>query len=657
VKRLFILITFMAVPLGATAQTSPVVLQSGIERDVSMYRWVFGGMIQHAAGPWVFEADNQFRSDAFILFEDALRFRDENQLRWRLTRPISAQSRSISEGRLSYFSQSRVLIQSALTGIEYQHSPRLVVRPSVGVALDQRPGARIPGLQPALRTDAGPAFGLAFHARPETAPETRIEITGDGAYHSIRPRHGRTVSLMGSAQSRFEQTLLNASVSYGGARRDVYQSASFLNRGLPTDQFSETIEAATSDTMLVGITVQTPITGGLSFLSSIDAGYNRRLIRTHRAPEETLFFDTDFDRRAVELDLQLLLDRPSTDATLALTLGANAESRRLANRDRLPPAQAAQKGAILQQADFDRSLVSLRSSVEQQFGRSHSVRTEALASIVRRDTPALNLDDRDEAYHSVSIRFASRWSRYVQSEISVFGSYYHTVYLNAARSAENNKQRSLRLRPAVTWTPSQDTRVRLMSEVRATYTVDDFVLQTRRPRDQSAREMRFNVDVEQNLGHGLRLLAQGGYDDLRLGRLIWSDFAEIPFDTLRTYTTWIRLQAGGRVTSEIGARAYVRTSYTRSIFVRYESPLDGSAAIVNRPGREWITQIGPTSSITAYIGDRSEVTFLGWLNVQRVFHDLYGPLPEEEAGIIRDRARSGTRLVIPNLTLQVRWAL
>jgi hypothetical protein len=657
VKRLLALITCLAVPLVASAQTSPVVLQSGIERDVSMYRWVFGGTLLHQAGPWQLEADNLFRSDAFILFEDALRFRDENQLRWRLTRPISTQTRSISEGRLSYFSQSQVLIQSALTGIEYRPSPHLVVRPSVGVALDQRPGAQIPGIHPPLRTDAGPAVGLMFNARPRTSPETRIEIIGDGIYHSIRPRHGRTASLIGTAQSRFEQTLLNASLSYGGARRDVYQSASFLNRGLPTDRFSETIEAATSDTMLVGVALQTPLGGGVSFLSSIDAGYNRRAIRTRRAPEETLFFDTDFERRAVELDLQLMLDRPSTDAALALTLGADAESRRLANRDRLPPTQAAQKGAILQQADFDRSLVSLRSSVEQQFGRSHSGRIEALASIVRRDTPALNLDDRDEAYHSLSVGFSSRWSRYVQTEVSVFGSYYHTVYLNAARSAENNRQRSLRFRPSITWTPSQDTRVRLLSEVRATYTVDDFVLPNRRPRDQSAREMRFNMDVEQNIGHGLRLLAQGGYDDLRLGRLMWSDFAEIPFDTLRTYTTWIRLQAGGRVTSEVGVRAYVRTSYTRSVFVRYENPIDGSTAIINRPGREWITQLGPTSSITAYLGDRSEVTFVGWLNVQRVFHDLYGPLPEEEDAIIRARARSGTRLVIPNLMLQVRWAL
>ena len=44
----------------------------------------------------------------------------------------------------------------------------------------------------------------------------------------------------------------------------------------------------------------------------------------------------------------------------------------------------------------------------------------------------------------------------------------------------------LRLRPSIEWTPSRLTRVRLTSEVRATYTTEDFMLPGRRSSDQSA---------------------------------------------------------------------------------------------------------------------------------------------------------------------------
>jgi hypothetical protein len=656
-KRLVIIVVLGLCTVAASAQSTRVVVESAIERDVSMYRWLFGGSVSHSMGPWTIEAENAYMSDAFILFEDRLRFRDENRLRWRVGRPMSGTLRSVSEGRLTYFSQSRVLIQQALSGVEYRHSDRFVVRPSVGVALDQRPGAALPGVIPALRTDAGPAFALSFSALPRVTDDARVSLAGDASYNSIRPREGRTIRLIGSAEGRFEETRLDGRLSYGGARRDVYQSASFLNRGLPTNEFSETIEAATTDTTLAGLTLRTPIGGGLAVVASVDGTLSRRLIRTHRAPQETLYFDTDFERRAVDVDLRLTLTRPGTDAFASLQIGADTETRRLANRDRLPPTQAAQKSALLQQADYDRSLLAVRTSARHAFAEGHAARLETLVSIVRRDTPAINLDDRDEAYHSVSAGLETRWSRYLSTDLAMFASYYHTVYLNAARSAENNVQRSLRLRPTIRLTPSETTRFQLSSEVRATYTVDDFQIEGRRPNDQAAREMRFDVDLEQDLGYGLRVLGRAGYNDLRLGRLLWSDFAEIPFDTLRTYTGWLRLQAGSRIVSEIGVRAYVRTSYSRNVVIRYASPADGSAAIISRAGREWITQIGPTSSITMRLGERSELTFNGWLNLQRVYHDLYGPLPETDVHVVRQSARSGSRLVVPNLALHVRWHL
>ncbi len=204
--------------------------------------------------------------------------------------------------------------------------------------------------------------------------------------------------------------------------------------------------------------------------------------------------------------------------------------------------------------------------------------------------------------------------------------------------------------------------------MRATYTVDDFLLAGRRPKDQSARELRYDLNLEQDFGEGLIVRASGSVSDLHLGRLLWSQFAEIPFDTLRTYSAWVRLQAGRRIITDIGMRVFIRRDFDRATSVRYPrldemgSPiLDEAGArtfsTISRPGRTSIEQIGPTCSITWPLMDRSRMRLEGWLNVQRVRHRLFGELPEGLESTIRHAARSGDLRIIPNVALTVLWNL
>jgi hypothetical protein len=253
-------------------------------------------------------------------------------------------------------------------------------------------------------------------------------------------------------------------------------------------------------------------------------------------------------------------------------------------------------------------------------------------------------------------------------DIRVLGTSYHTVYLKAQRSAENNVQRSLRLRPSVYWSTSAGTRVHLLSEVRATYTVDDFVLEGRLPQDQSARELRYEGTFEQDLSARIRLLADGIYSDLRLGRFFQDRFAEIPFDTLRTYGGRLRLQVGRRVVPQLGFRFYIRTDYDRATTVAYDR-LDDEGLIlrddagnpirtsITRPGRRWIEQVGPTASLDWTMSNGGRLRFEGWMNRQRIRYRLYGDLPEESAAHIRASARRGTRRYIPNLVVSITWPL
>ena len=643
-------------------------VETAFERDVNRYRWSANALVEQTLGRWRLSATNRFTSDAFILFNDGLSFRDENLLNWRVQGPSRGPVSARFRGRSLWYTQSRVFSQEILSGIRYDVQPDLWVEPAVGVAWDRRPGIG-PGDVAPLRTDYGPAFGTRLAWFPTTFGEYRISVQADGAWQVINPRRGRAVRLDGSVARNFDQARLSTDVRYSNFRRDAYQAVSFLNRTDPGARLSETVEATASDTLDVAVRFDAPIRSGFVLTSRLDVGANNRLIRTLRAPEEALFFDTAFNRRAVEGELGIAYESRGSMIHVSARAGAEDENRRLTNREDLPPTQAAQKANLLRQADYTQGLFALTATGRAGFGR-FAFNFDGSSSILRHDTPDANLDDRDELYHNGQAGALVRINRYVQANLRVLGTYYHTVYLNAARSAENNIQRSLRLRPELEWSPSAATRIRLSSEIRATYTVHDFVLPGRRATDQSARELRYDARLEQSLGGRTTLFADGAFSDLRLGRLLWDDFAEIPFDTLRTYSGWVRFQVrmAGGVTADAGLRFYIRSDFDRATTIRYPR-LDEAGVVVRnedgepvlssitRPGRSWIEQIGPTCSISWPMAGLSTLRIDGWFNVQHVRRRLYGDLPEASADRIRRAGREGSRLIIPNVAMVATWRI
>ena len=662
----FLAVAFFTAPAGAQHTRQ---LRAGFERDVNRYRWVADAQLVQGVAGWEVAVANRFTSDAFILSRDRLSFRDENQLAWRLERPLGSRFEARLRGRGAWFAQSRIASQELYAGLRFRPWSFGWIEPAVGVAMDRRPGVALEAGAPPLRADAGPAYGLRLDLTPPPLDGYLLHLEADGAWQHITPRRGRALRLGGSARRVFETVALTFETGYANYRRDAYQAVSFLNRGTPTDRRSETVEATTSDTLLARIGLEAPLTAGLRVSTTLDLTANNRLIRTLRAPADALFFDTDFNRRAIDAEVGLVYERSGLMLRLAALGGAEVENRRLSNRETLPPAQAAQKGSLLQQADYDQGHVALQAGGRATVGKAVFM-FNAASSILRHDTPEANLDDRDELYHNAQLGALFVLSPYLQADVRAFGTYYHTVYLKSARSAENNVQRSLRLRPGLEWKPSAATRFRLGTELRATYTVDDFVLPGRRPSDQSARELRYEGDFEHDFGDGLRLFATGSLSQLHLGRLLWDRFAEIPSDTLRTVSGWVRVETRtvGGLVADVGLRFFIRSDYDRATTVRYAqadddgTPLysdDGSplTATLTRPGREWIEQIGPTCALTLPMRNGSAIRLDGWLNLQRIHQRLYGALPETAAPRIRTAARRGSRTVTPNLALTVLWNL
>jgi hypothetical protein len=654
-----VIVVLLIAPLAAEAQPLRQI-SSGFDRDLNRYRWSAEINLEQPVSAWDIRMANRYTSDAYLLTGNRLSLRDENRITWEGTRPLRQGLSLVTRGRGLWFEQGSgtrqayALNQEATFGVRFQ-TDWLMVEPGAGAAWDQRPG--IPGLDGLfpLRSDVGPAASLRFGMAPPPLDDYLLSAEGEFAMQAITPRHGRVIRVQGGAERTFEATRLVASVSYGSLRRDAYQAVSFLNRDRMGDRRAETIEATTSDTLMVGLAVESLLFGPFSLIGRTDVGVTQRSIRTHRAPSEALYYDSDQNRRLLRAEGGVQMDTDRFQASVTIRAGGEAERRELANRASLPPIPAAQAAELLQQADFDRGTVLLRSRLRAAFSSAVVLTLDGTASILRHDTPVTNPDDRDEAYHTALASLILRPQSSVEVMVNAFGSYHHTVYLNALRSAENNRQRSLRVRPIVRWQAAPGTRIDLATELRATYTVADFVLPGRRPNDQSAREMRYDLSVDHQLAPGLAVAAMAAHSDLRLGRLIWERFAEIPFDTLRTYSGWLRIRTTGTIASEVGFRIYARSDYERAMTVNYATD-HNSARTVTRAGREWVIQTGPTCSVRWNMSDRGVLRLDGWLNTQNIRRRLYGELPEDDAFLIRDAARSFDRRVVPNLSLTAGWS-
>ncbi|GAB5519390.1 MAG: hypothetical protein RhofKO_16410 [Rhodothermales bacterium] len=653
--------------VGAWPAWAQTQVETGITRDVNRYEWLGALRVQQQVGPWAINAENRFTSDAFLLFDDQLSFRDENQLRWTVDRPISSVTAARLRGRTAWFSQNRVFTQEALAGLRVQPSSSVWIEPALGFAWDQRPGIiDANGVIP-LRLDVGPAYGVRTAAMPQPQGGYQLQFTGEATQHLISPRRGHVVRLQGMGLRQLDGFRVGATVGFAGVRRDAYQAISFLNRG-EAGRSSESVEATTSDTLLASIDAQVPLSSRLQLTGALSVQGNNRYVETQRAPSDALFFDTDFRRRSFDIDGALLYQTSRLTARIGVQTGAEVEERTLANRADLPPTQAAQKASLLQQADYDRGFTTLSGNLLLNLGQRTTVTLSGTTSLLRHDTPEINPDDRDEVLHNGQFGLRYQLSPVLAADVRLSGNYYHTIYLKASRSAENNVLRALRLRPALTWQPSPQTRVRFGSTVRATYTVDDFVLPGRRAADQSARELRYEVEAEHAFDERLRLRFDGSLSDLRLGRFLNDSFAEIPFDTLRTYAAWVRLEVQGAVTAEIGLRAFIRTDFSRAATVRYPRAdaegiilrdEDGNALLtsISRPGRERIEQIGPTCSLAWPMRRGSVLRFDGWLNIQHIRYRLYGELPEASATRIERAARVGRFTLYPNFSLSAVWRL
>ena len=158
------------------------------ERDINRYRWLAGLQIAQPINSWSLQLQNRFTSDAFILFNNLLSFRDENVLTWTMQPMATKKLTPGVRGYLASYSQSRVFTQTVYGTLNFSVQNALAIEPFLGIAMDYRPGVVVGNQNAPLRRDAGPAFGTILAMPKRIIAGYNVELDAQGNVQLITPR-------------------------------------------------------------------------------------------------------------------------------------------------------------------------------------------------------------------------------------------------------------------------------------------------------------------------------------------------------------------------------------------------------------------------------------------------------------------------------------
>lgn len=208
-------------------------------------------------------------------------------------------------------------------------------------------------------------------------------------------------------------------------------------------------------------------------------------------------------------------------------------------RDR---AYGVENNLSLPQTELDRVLAQERikditevtqawyTNVRLMPGGAHSFSANSVAQLLRVDTRSQeNNQDRDEVLYSGEVAWRYQLNRSFRTDIKASGSYRHIVYIPAAQSIENFKERILRLEPSFVWQQGALSWTGSFS-LFVTYHVRDF--NTEQGKNRSNRILLTQHQLRYRLPKNYLLQLDVLRRENRLGQLNWQRFAESPIDTV-----------------------------------------------------------------------------------------------------------------------------
>ena len=636
---LFVFFLFV-ISLPASAQTLQGETQ--FSRQLEAIQWRQQSSFSASTSFFDLSVSNRLGSRFFLLNDRAQNIQNDRQTDVSVSGWLIPSVAIAADVRSFEFTSTKTRQDVALAGIEVRPIKPLFVRTQFGIMSDARNRAADQGFIYGIKawtSELNPGEGLFL------TPSLFMEVA------DIQPRRYVTTRYLADMAYRTKDVQMSASVQHGLSRREGYANSSFLNTAE-----SEYIESVRIDTTAIRFQMRFPITRRWAGDIEVDALNQVRMVDNRNLPDDDAapLYNSRTLRQAVDTRVRISADGDRLRSVFGMAVGVGIRNSRLTDTEGLPSDQVRRRAELLTNSNFNQNRFELFTTQDLRITRNHDMTIFASSAILRYDTPETNPDDRDELTLLFRTVNRMRLAPGFEAAITTAGEAYHYVYLYSQRSIENNWRRSIRLMPEFTWTPTSNLSWRNMYLIRANYTVEDYEMEGRAKNDQSAREMMLFSDLHWHFLPEWSVRMQGSRSELRIGKLIWKGFREVPIDTLITYDGTLELARNRRGTEiAIGMRMYHKTDF----LIRATQTIPIGTGTVSRTATGQLTtaQYGPLVRILFPFGRTQEIQIRGWYQIQKTWTELYTTYPEETRMAFERAERTPVTRVFPNLDMTVRF--
>lgn len=646
-KRFLVLFLMLfPLPILSVAQEIGVEGESQFRRQLDSFFWNYSTTFARKTQNYAVFFSNNFNSRLNLFDGEVRNMQDENRALLFFDSGLSSRFGITGEANAYRFSNTNVKQDYILGGLSYRPDEVITIKGLAGFMRDERNRLSDSGFMAGLRVDTEPFYAGDFLIRSSLYAD----------YADISPRTYQTYRINTESQFDIENFAMLADLQLARNIRESYQASSFFNR-----ETSDFTEAVKTDTTGLQIRAVFPLFDVLE--ARLDMGFlnNNRTVTNNPLTDdiEQTLFDTRILRQSFNLRFQATLPYENSRFSLGLAYTVGGRDARLINTDDLSDDQARRRTEILQNSNFDQTRFELFTVNNIWIGTRNTTTVSGNISIMNYDTPAINKDDRDELFLQGRLSNEHRFSEFFRTRITLAGESVHTVYLFAERSIENNRRQSIRLLPEYTWDPFSWLQIRQQLLVRANYTVEDFEVPGRPKNDQVSREFAINTQADINVAREWWLELSASRSELRIGRLLWDEFREIPTDTLITYNAraMVTHRSGGLITS-VGMRYHLKLDFLpRATIVAEDVLEDGSVVQRTRsaPGKQRTFQWGPMVQMRLPLYSRNELLVNGWYQMQGIRQKLYTVYPEEFRDLFERAERNVRRRTFPNVEITARF--
>ncbi|KAB2921661.1 MAG: hypothetical protein F9K22_13495 [Bacteroidetes bacterium] len=590
-------------PLHPAAPADSDAAALRFERNVNTYLWNADARWRYAGADAFVSLDERFAST--LILTPSSSFRDEQNLSLDAAQRVTEQLFAVGALRSfvlsdnQTFGGSRAGSHTAAAGLSWQPDPRFALTPMLGMRFDRQQ----------FENDEGTHYRLL--ARADSLELDEYHLSFDGRLDQ---------SDLGRRRFKANAAELLVGTGFTAGSSDSVQVRYSLHRNdfsVPADTgvmntfgVRSNIRARTEEVAGIRNVLSTALGAGVA--AELSVGVESRTVdNAYRYKDLTgsvssIPFNTAMQEFRLEGGLDVRYSAPALSGSFGFHLSERDERHELERIDGVDPAE--QEERARQESRLDNT--ALRSTLRADAGAELSGRNRlsfaGSLSVLQYDTPdSLNTDDRDELLLNLSLRDEHRFSPVFAAAVTAEATLAHTVYLKRDKSANNNWNRIVRLRPEMRYEPSARFRTMNAFEVLANYTVFDFETVIPGVKSYSYRQVAFldstSYDITERVGVDLfahvRVFERGEFS--------WSSFSERPQQRIEevTFSPQARFTAEGRWMFAAGFRSFAQKRF------RYEGTV--------RRYESTFLSAGPTAAVSLRLGPASLVEVRGWKEFQR----------------------------------------